>query len=133
MDQEKKSIEANNPAIGVVGPCTSGKTTLVDALQEQGINARHIAQEHSSSPQLWHKLARPDLLIYLDVTQEAAAERRPGMSNPNWLVKQHDRLKHAHRHADLYLMTANKTPSQILTEVLHFLNQVKETHTNPQN
>ena len=54
--------------IGVVGPCAAGKTTLVAALREMGYNVRHIAQEHSYVPYMWQRLAKPDLLIYLDVS-----------------------------------------------------------------
>ena len=123
LDELPLSIRlANQPVVGVVGPCTSGKSTLVDALKEYGVNARHIAQEHSASPYMWHKVTQPDVLIYLDVTLQVATERRPGLTNPGWLDKQRVRLAHAYQHADLYIMTADKSPSQIRDEVLTFLN-----------
>ena len=64
--------------VAVVGRCASGKSTLVAALQELGVDAYAVAQEHSAVPTLWQH-ADPDLLIYLDVDLETIRSRRsPG-------------------------------------------------------
>ena len=38
---------------------------LIDC-QQLGMNARHIAQEHSYVPAMWEKITQPDILIYLN-------------------------------------------------------------------
>ena len=52
--------------VAVVGVCASGKTTLVSALRQFGIDAVDVAQEHSLVPHMWQVITRPDVLIYLD-------------------------------------------------------------------
>ncbi|MEI2607989.1 MAG: hypothetical protein V9G20_05095 [Candidatus Promineifilaceae bacterium] len=63
--------------IALVGPCSSGKSTLGRILQAQGYEVRQPAQEHSYVPDMWQKLTKPDLLIYLDVDVAAAASTSP--------------------------------------------------------
>src|SRR4051794_16055791 len=53
--------------IVVVGVCSSGKSTLVHTLQEKGIQAHAVSQEHSYVPHLWQR-TNPDVLIYLDAS-----------------------------------------------------------------
>jgi deoxyadenosine/deoxycytidine kinase len=111
--------------IGVVGPCAAGKTTLIAGLKARGYTARHIAQEHSYVPAMWRRLARPDLLIFLDVSYELSVQRR----SLNWTVDEYNeqqrRLQHARQHTDLYLCTDDLTPQQVLERVLDFLNDAK--------
>jgi hypothetical protein len=109
--------------IAVVGPCTSGKTTLVAALRAAGYNARQPAQEHSYVPDMWRRMISPHLLIYLDVTYESARQRRAISWGPQRLDEQAARLAHARQHADLYLPTDGLTPEQVLVAVLDFLAQ----------
>ena len=93
------------PKIAVVGPCASGKSTLVTRLRENGYDAHAIAQEHSAVRDLW-KSKKPDLLIALDVSLEVVRQRR----SPDWLeavyVRQHERLKQAYAAADITIDTA---------------------------
>lgn len=93
-----------SPKIAVVGPCASGKSTLVSRLRENGYDAHAIAQEHSAVQDLW-KSRDPDLLVALDVSLEVVRERR----SPNWLEavyeRQHKRLKSAYAAADLKIDT----------------------------
>ncbi len=63
--------------VAVVGPCASGKSTLVSALRAAGYEARHPAQEHSFVKDMWQRLVDPDVLIYLDLSYESYRERRP--------------------------------------------------------
>lgn len=115
--------------IGIVGPCASGKSTLISNLAEHGITARHIAQEHSYVKDMWQRLTHPDLLIYLDVSFLNSMQRR----KMNWQEKDFEeqvkRLEHARRHADYYVNTDQLTPQEVLAQVRDYL-QDKLTLTN---
>lgn len=97
--------ERRSPKIAVVGPCASGKSTLVTRLLENGYDAHAIAQEHSAVRDLW-KSRKPDLLIALDVSLEVVRQRR----SPDWLEavyeRQHKRLQNAYAAADIIIDTA---------------------------
>jgi len=110
--------------IGIVGPCGSGKSTLIAGLEKHGYLCRHIAQEHSYVPAMWQKIARPDILIYLDASFPVSTSRR----RLNWQKKDHDeqlhRLAHAREHANLFLATDDLTPEQVLQKVLDYLKEI---------
>jgi deoxyadenosine/deoxycytidine kinase len=110
------------PRIVVVGPCGAGKSTLVAALRARGFNARFCAQEHSYIPEMWQRLSRPDLLIYLDAEAPTIA-RRLGRSDTDarFFNEERRRLSHARRHCHFYLATDNMTEAEVLEEVLRFL------------
>ncbi len=111
------------PRVGVVGPCGAGKSTLVTGLRRRGIDAREIAQEHSYVPTMWRRITRPDVLIYLDVSREEA-ERRLRRSLPKgWWEEILQRLSHARSHADLVVPTDDRTPGEVLENVLSFLRE----------
>lgn len=107
--------------IAVVGPCASGKTTLVEALKAHGYNARQVAQEHSYVPSMWEKITRPDLLVYLDATYETCTKRK----NLDWKPKEYqaqvERLAYARERCDLYIDTEKLTPEDIQAIALEFL------------
>lgn len=111
-------MSSNEPLLGVVGPCAAGKSTLVDQLRSLGFLVKHIAQEHSYVEDMWAQIAQPDFLIYLDVSYEVSCER----NRINWSRKiyqnQVERLSHARKHADLYINTDNKTPTEVLNIVV---------------
>lgn len=65
-----------NPLIGVVGPCTAGKSTLVNNLKVHGIQIRHIAQEHSYVAYMWQRITNPDVLIFLDVSYDTSLKKK---------------------------------------------------------
>lgn len=102
--QETGHQPASNASIVVVGPCASGKTTLVDALKVRGYDARVVAQEHSIIRDLWKK-RDPDVVIALDLDLEKVRERR----SPTWSEEiykvQHERLRDAFEAADLMIDT----------------------------
>ncbi len=107
--------------VAVVGPCASGKSTLVAALRDQGYDAHHVAQEHSYVPDMWLQMTRPRALIYLETSFETINARR----RLNWTLgdyqEQLRRLTHAREHADLCLSTDDLTPEQLIAQVLTFL------------
>lgn len=107
--------------IGVVGPCAAGKTTLIVALKKLGYRAHHIAQEHSYVADMWLRISKPDILIYLDVSYSNSMLRRP----MNWekadFLEQVHRLQHARQHASLYIDSNSLTPDQVLQKTLFFL------------
>ena len=112
---KKKSI------IGIVGPCSSGKSTLVAGLKKRGVKVRHIAQEHSYVKDMWRRLTNPDILLFLQVSYPVAQKRR----KLNWSLKEYEtqqyRLRDARQHADFYLDTDKLTPEDILKKVLNFI------------
>ena len=112
--------------IKVVGPCASGKSALTARLRELGYGAHSAAQDHSYVPDMWQRLNPPDVLIYLDVTVEAARQR--GHVGAGWdqhyLDEQHDRLRHARMHCDLYLPTDRLSEEEVSAKVIEFLQQL---------
>jgi thymidylate kinase len=113
--------------IGVVGPCGAGKSTLVQALRERGIDAHEIAQEHSGVPAMWQRITRPDLLVYLDVSRETAERRLERELPPEWWEEMTARLAHARAHADLIVETGGRTPEEVAGRVAEFLAAVGES------
>ncbi len=107
--------------IGLVGPCTSGKSTIRLILEEKGFRVRHIAQEHSFAPKMWKQIANPDVLIFLDVSYPVTLERR----NWRWTVADYEeqlrRLSHARANADLVIDTDAYTPEAIAKKIVDFI------------
>lgn len=112
-----------NLDIGVVGPCSAGKSTLIAALREHGIGVHHIAQEHSMVQNMWLRMVNPDILIYLDVSYEVSMQRRPLDMTRKEFVEQVDRLRHAHEHADLYIQTDDLSPSEVFERVKKYIDE----------
>jgi deoxyadenosine/deoxycytidine kinase len=107
--------------IGVVGPCGSGKSTLIAGLEKHGYACRHIAQEHSYVQAMWQIISKPDFLIYLHASFPVSTTRR----KLNWREQDHSeqlrRLAHAREHAHLLVNTDDLSPEQVLRKVLDFL------------
>jgi GTPase SAR1 family protein len=115
-------IPTKTVRIAVVGPCSSGKSTLTKSLKAAGYEARHPAQEHSYVPTMWQHITQPDLLIYLDVDYKNARLRRPHIDGgPERIAKQHHRLRHARKWCDFYLDTSGLTVDEVKTAVFNFL------------
>jgi cytidylate kinase len=112
---------SKSPLIGVVGPCGSGKSTLIAGLEKNGYACRHIAQEHSYVPSMWQVITKPDLLIYLHASFPVSTARR----QLNWQPKDHEeqlrRLSHAREHAHILIDTDDQPPGQVLQTALDFL------------
>jgi len=112
----------DTPLIGVVGPCSAGKSVLARRLRARGYRVKEIRQEHSYVPDMWQRITNPALLIYLDVSMEEGA-RREGLAKPSswWVEEREFRLAHARRHCDLYVDTTALTPDEVLEQVVVFL------------
>lgn len=107
--------------IGVVGPCGSGKSTLIAGLEKHGYRCRHIAQEHSYVKHMWQVLTNPDVLVFLQCSFENATSRRKLNWTPADYQEQQRRLSHAHEHADLIIETDALDPEGVLAQALNFL------------
>lgn len=110
------------PRIVVVGPCGSGKTTLVDRLLQAGYDARVVAQEHSIIADLWAK-RNPDIVVGLDLDLETLRQRR----SPDWsaavFAQQQQRLETAFRAADLMINTAEHDIDEVVSLVLDLVHE----------
>jgi ABC-type polar amino acid transport system ATPase subunit len=110
--------------IGIVGPCSAGKTTLITNLNKYGYKARHIAQEHSYVQDMWKRLVDPIVLIYLDVSYPVSIRRRSMNLSQREFDEQRERLAHAHDNANLYIHTDTLSPIEIIRKVLNFLEKM---------
>ena len=106
----------------VVGPCASGKTTLVDNLRPRGYEIRSCVQEHSFTPDLWKRFSKADVLVFLDAELPtiAARQRRSDWTQDR-LDKQRHRLAHARAHCDFYLATDHLAREEVADQVEAFL------------
>ncbi len=117
-------FDKRKPIIGVVGPCSSGKSTLVRGLKKHGISIRHIAQEHSYVTDMWKRRTNPDILIFLGVSYSIAQKRRKlSWTTDEYKIQEH-RLRHARQYADFYLNTDDLNPEEVVEAVLSFLESV---------
>jgi RNase adaptor protein for sRNA GlmZ degradation len=104
----------------VVGVCSSGKSTLVEALKEKGYQAHAVSQEHSYVPHLWQR-TDPDVLIYLDASIHTIRGRGRTRWRQALLDEEHRRLHHAREHSDIYIPTDCLSPHDVAARVLTFL------------
>ncbi len=109
--------------IAIVGPCAAGKSTLMAGLKPFGYNLRHVAQEHSYAPEMWQRITKPDVLIYLDVSYENSLKRKNLSWSKEEYLEEVRRLRHARQHADLYIDTNLLSPQQVLAQAISFLDE----------
>jgi hypothetical protein len=119
--------------VGIVGPCASGKSTLITGFSFENIQFRHIAQEHSYVPMMWKMLTNPDVLIFLDASYTVTCQRGQLNWTEDEYAEQHRRLSHARQFADCYILTDNLTPEEVKYQVLRFLQQKDILKTNSQS
>jgi broad-specificity NMP kinase len=117
--------------VALVGICGSGKTTLATGLRSLGFEVRECAQEHSEVPHMWQAISRPDVLIYLDASQEVAEARGQHHAIPDFVRIERQRLSHALEHCDLYIMTDGMTPEQVLHRSLDFFDSLERPPMPP--
>lgn len=110
--------------VGVVGPCGSGKSTLIAALEERGYPCRHIAQEHSYVKDMWKRISNPDVLVFLQASFPVCTTRRQLNWNEADFAEQQRRLAHALQHANLVVDTDTLPPDEVATRVLDFLEKL---------
>lgn len=110
--------------VGLVGVCGSGKTTLTNGLKPYNFNVRQIAQEHSYVPDMWQRLANPDVLIFLEASYPVTKQRKPFDWSEKEYREQIHRLRHANEHANRHIDTDDLTPEEVLKKVLEFLTTV---------
>jgi deoxyadenosine/deoxycytidine kinase len=114
-------MPASKLLIGVVGPCGSGKSTLIAAIESHGFACRHIAQEHSYVKDMWKRITNPDVLIFLQASFPVCTARRQLNWNEADFAEQQRRLVHALEHADLVVDTDSLSPQDVARYVLEFL------------
>lgn len=118
---QKSLTHRTAPLVGVVGPCGSGKSTLIRGLENYGYTCRHIAQEHSYVPAMWQRIAKPDVLIFLNASFPVSTQRRKLTWQKQDHEEQYRRLSHARQHASLIIDTDDLSPEEVLKKVLDFL------------
>ncbi len=106
--------------IVVVGPCASGKSTLVRNLRNHGFDAYACAQEHSAVPRLWaHQ--EPDVVIALRTGLETIRKRRGAEWSETIYEAQMHRLHDAYEAAGLTIDTSDDDESGALQRAIVFL------------
>jgi cytidylate kinase len=118
---EKEEPDSKIILVGVVGPCGSGKSTLIAGLEGAGFRCRHIAQEHSYVPYMWKRITNPDLLVYLNSSFEVSTQRRKLNWSEAEYREQLRRLAHARQHADLIIETDSLSTGEVLERALNFI------------
>lgn len=113
----------NKPLIGVVGPCGSGKSTLIAGLEKHGYRCRHIAQEHSYVKHMWQVITNPDILIFLECSFENSTTRRKLNWHPADHEEQMRRLSHARTHANFIINTNIFDSENVLAQALLYLKE----------
>lgn len=124
MNHEDDVSDRRSLRIAFVGPCGSGKSTVVHQLRAMGIDARMPAQEHSGIASMWQKLLNPDMLFVLEAPNAVLRERRPGINlTDDYLAEQRRRMAHAYAHAHTTFDTGHLTPDEIVAAVLEIVGE----------
>ena len=113
----------SKPLIGIVGPCGSGKSTLIAGLEKYGYRCRHIAQEHSYVKHMWQVITNPDILIFLECSFENSTTRRKLNWQPADYDEQMHRLSHARAHANFINDTNIFDSENVLAQALNYLKE----------
>jgi deoxyadenosine/deoxycytidine kinase len=121
----EESAGKQKPLIGIVGPCGAGKSTLAHGLQTNGWHARAIVQEHSYVKDMWQRLTKPDVLVFLQASRSVGAQRRQMKWNDNEWDEQQRRLTHARTHADFFVDTNFLGIQEVLDLVLEYLQHLR--------
>jgi thymidylate kinase len=117
-------MSESNLKIGLVGVCGAGKTTLITGLKPYYKNVRQIAQEHSYVPDMWQRLVKPDVLIFLQASYPITLQRKSFTWTEKEYQAQKYRLRHAFKHADIHIDTDNISSDEILRIVLKYIEEL---------
>jgi deoxyadenosine/deoxycytidine kinase len=128
-DSPDPASKSPSPRVVVVGPCASGKSTLVNSLQEFGIEAWVAGQEHSVIRKLWDR-RKPDVVVALDLSLDTLRERRGESWSADLFKVQHERLQDAFERADLVIDTGETPVEDVLSQVLDLLGRVAAKPAN---
>ena len=116
----RDGVPPDSRRIIVVGPCASGKSSLVAALRSRGYDAHVCGQEHSAVRGLWRR-SDPDVLVALEVDLPTLRQRR----SPAWpeaiYDAQRERLREAFEAADLRVDTTRHDLGGVVERVTAFL------------
>jgi len=124
-------IRPDSPRVVVVGPCASGKSTLVAGLRRLGFEAAACGQEHSEIPTLWRH-SDPDVVVALEVDLETIRERRGVTEWPEWLYDaQRRRLRQAEEAATIHIDTTLLDAEAVLDLVAAHLGDRAEPKRDP--
>ncbi|GEM_PF-278184 len=111
--------------VTVVGVCAAGKTALVERLRARGYDARHCIQEHSQVADMWQRISRPEVLVYLDASLEVIRQRRPDDDfDEEYIREQRHRLAHARQHCQIYVSTDALSIEGVLSRVVAGLSEL---------
>lgn len=116
MSQTSNTVRGESGGPGrviIVGPCASGKSTLVLRLQEIGYHAAVCAQEHSDIPTLWRR-SDPAATIALLVDLPTLRARRGSNWPEEIWRRQVLRLADAQRSATIVIDTSAKRPGDVV-------------------
>jgi GTPase SAR1 family protein len=122
MSEQHQSAQPIPLKVAVVGPCASGKSTLVRNLRRHGYDAYAVAQEHSAVPGLWNHL-HPDVLIALHADLSTIRLRRGPAWSRGIYEAQLQRLQDAYASADLLIDTGSESESKAVARSLALLEQ----------
>lgn len=117
----------NEPYVAVVGVCAAGKSTLVDGLNQVGVRAVSVPQEHSVVRRLWERLhPEVNILVMLDARYETTKRRRPTiMYGPERLEEQRTRLHLARQFCHIYLHTDDMSITEVRQAVVDWVENWK--------
>lgn len=130
--QESEPEQAQRlPRVVVVGPCASGKSSLVESLQTAGYEAYCCAQEHSAIKSLWNH-REPDVVIALDVDLDTVRKRRGETWPAAIFTAQLERLKEARAAAHLVIDGASHDEAEVCEVAMAFL-AARNLSSNPES
>ncbi|NMP22514.1 hypothetical protein [Sulfobacillus harzensis] len=109
-----------NPVV-LVGVCAAGKTTVSHILEERGIVAKAVAQEHSQVPELYRRTG--STVVMLCASWRTVHQRRALSWDPAFYRTEWDRLRDARHHAGLIVHTDSLNPEQVADVIEDWLHR----------
>jgi epoxyqueuosine reductase QueG len=106
--------------IVVIGPCASGKTTLVARLKDLGYDAHACGQEHSEITELWRHL-NPAVVIGLQIDLDTLRQRRSATWSDRLYARQLTRLESGYDRADMLIDCDTFNADEVIRQVVDWL------------